>query len=181
MVALNLSKSLDIVPTIRFQNALISPTSPPGTDFTSVLVVEELRPDTDYYYSVDCVGDGLTDIGPRGTFKTAAKGSAATHVRFVWVADLAGQGWGRNPYLSVRDGDDFDPLASARIDDRLRSGRSWTPLEADLRAFADRRVTLRLEVKAKIPPAPGDLSWFGSPRIALAPESTPFATQERSR
>jgi hypothetical protein len=83
--------------------------------------------------------------------------------------------------VSVRDGDDFEPLASVRIDDRLRSGRSWTPLEADLRAFADRSVTLRLEVIAKIPPAPGDLSWFGSPRIALAPESTPSATQERSR
>jgi hypothetical protein len=81
--------------------------------------------------------------------------------------------------VSIRDEAEFEPLASVRIDDRLRAGRSWTPLEADLGAFADRRVTLRLEVKAAIPPAPGDLSWFGSPRIALQPERPQSATQGR--
>ncbi len=83
--------------------------------------------------------------------------------------------------VSIRSDDDFETLASVRIDDRLRAGRSWTPLEADLSAFAGRRVTLRLEVKAERPPAPGDLSWFGSPRIALDPESPRSATQRRSR
>jgi hypothetical protein len=83
--------------------------------------------------------------------------------------------------VAVREEGDFEPLASVRIDDGLRAGRSWTPLEADLGAFAGRRVTLRLEVKTEAPPAPDDLSWFGSPRIAVAPGSPRPSPHERSR
>jgi hypothetical protein len=82
--------------------------------------------------------------------------------------------------VAVRGDGDFETLASVRIDDRLRAGRSWTPLEADLGAFAGRRVTLRLEVIATKPPAAGDLSWFGSPRIAIIPDAPSPAGQGRS-
>jgi hypothetical protein len=52
-------------------------------------------------------------------------------------------------------GIDFEVVGSVPIDDHLRTGRSWTPLETDL-------------------------SWFGSPRIALEPGSPQSATQWRS-
>ena len=69
--------------------------------------------------------------------------------------------------VSIRSDDEFTPLLSERIDDDLRTGRRWKPIEADLSLYADRAVTLRLEVRAKRSPPEGALSWFGSPRIAL--------------
>jgi len=72
--------------------------------------------------------------------------------------------------LARRPGGDFEELASLRVDDSRSGGRRWTPLEADLSAFAGERVTLRLELvpDAAIPP-PADLTWWGSPRVYRAP------------
>ena len=38
--------------------------------------------------------------------------------------------------VSIRSDGEFEPVASARIDDGLRAGRSWVPVEADLAAWA---------------------------------------------
>jgi hypothetical protein len=81
--------------------------------------------------------------------------------------------------VSIRTDGEFEPVASVRIDDGLRAGRSWTPIEADLAAYGGRRVTLRLEVQAARPIPPGRLSWFGSPRIALPVSPGPPATPGR--
>jgi hypothetical protein len=43
----------------------------------------------------------------------------------------------------------------------------WTPLEADLSAWAGQRVTLRIELVTTQAPGPGRLGYVGSPRIAL--------------
>jgi hypothetical protein len=80
----------------------------------------------------------------------------------------------------IRAGGRFERVASLRVDDRLRAGRSWVPLEADLAAWAGQRVTLRLEVQAKRPIPPGQLGWFGSPRIAIRPPAGPSPAPERS-
>jgi hypothetical protein len=74
--------------------------------------------------------------------------------------------------VSVGDGDEFEPIASVRINDGLRAGRRWRPLEADLEAYGGRRVTLRLEARVAEPIPPGNLSWFGSPRIARPAPAT---------
>jgi hypothetical protein len=69
-----------------------------------------------------------------------------------------------------RPGGAFEELASARVDDSRSGGRRWTPLEADLAAFAGERVTLRLELVPEAPIAPpADLAWWGSPRVFRAP------------
>jgi hypothetical protein len=68
-----------------------------------------------------------------------------------------------------RDGTDFEQLAAVRVDDRPEGGRRWTPISADLSAYAGERVTLRLEVKAEQPLRGDRLAWWGSPRIALPP------------
>jgi len=84
--------------------------------------------------------------------------------------------------VSLRRDGEFVPLASVRIDDGLRGGRRWVPLEADLSAYGDQRVTLRLEVQAGRPIPPGSLSWFGSPRIAVpAAAGPPSQPGRRSR
>jgi hypothetical protein len=81
--------------------------------------------------------------------------------------------------VSVRSDGEFEPVASVRIDDGLRAGRSWVPVEADLAAYGGRRATLRLEVQAGRPIPPGKLSWFGSPRIALRASAGPPSTPGR--
>jgi hypothetical protein len=81
--------------------------------------------------------------------------------------------------VSVRSDGEFEPVASVRIDDGLREGRSWVPVEADLAAYGGRRATLRLEVQAGRPIPPGKLSWFGSPRIALRASAGPPSTPGR--
>jgi hypothetical protein len=69
-----------------------------------------------------------------------------------------------------RPGGSFEELASVRIDDSRSGGRRWTPLEADLAAFAGERVTLRLELVPEAPIAPpADLTWWGSPRVFRTP------------
>jgi hypothetical protein len=70
--------------------------------------------------------------------------------------------------LVRRPGASFEELVSARIDDSRDAGRRWTPLEADLSAWAGERVTLRLELMPEVAIDPdADLVWWGSPRIAL--------------
>ncbi len=63
----------------------------------------------------------------------------------------------------------FEEIARRRIDDSPRGGRRWTPLEADLSAFAGERVTLRLELRTRRPIVGDRLAWWGSPRIARRP------------
>jgi hypothetical protein len=53
--------------------------------------------------------------------------------------------------------------------DEEQRGRSWTAVGVDLSEFAGREITLRLESRAE-DSAPGQAFW-GSPRIALPPES----------
>lgn len=52
-------------------------------------------------------------------------------------------------------------------------GRHWTPFEVDLRRYAGRRVTLRLEVIPEVRLGPDALGWWGSPRIATAARPDP--------
>jgi hypothetical protein len=68
--------------------------------------------------------------------------------------------------LARRPGGGFEELASARVDDSREGGRRWTPLEADLSAYAGETVTLRLELVPEVAIAPpADLAWWGSPRV----------------
>jgi len=76
---------------------------------------------------------------------------------------------GATTLVELGSGDAFETVASLRVDDGLRAGRRWTPLTADLSAWAGRDVTLRLEVEVADPLPPGTLSWFGSPRITVPP------------
>ncbi len=80
-------------------------------DYTGSLVFKGLKSGSHYYYQAECKS---LKKNPRSmvsastsVFKTASNRDSADPVRFVWVADLAGQGWGRNPDLEVihADGD----------------------------------------------------------------------------
>jgi len=71
------------------------------TDYTGKVMVTGLTAGSQYWYKVVC-GD---DESPVGRFKTAASAGDAAPVKFVWVADMGGQGWGRSDDLTITDFD----------------------------------------------------------------------------
>jgi alkaline phosphatase D len=74
-----------------------------GGDWTVKVTLTDLEPNTTYGYSLTCrqVNEGSTTTSRTASFKTAPEADAEQDISFVWLADLAGQGWGRNPDLSI--------------------------------------------------------------------------------
>lgn len=79
-------------------------------DFTITFEVDGLESNTEYSYVVTCdplaaaVAKSAADatyVSMDGSFKTAPGADDEVAVSFVWAADLAGQGWGRNPDFEV--------------------------------------------------------------------------------
>jgi alkaline phosphatase D len=68
-----------------------------STDYTHTFVVGGLSSSSTYTYKVMC-GD-LESM--EGSFTTAPGPNDPAAINFVWVADLAGQGYGRNPDFEV--------------------------------------------------------------------------------
>ena len=82
------------------------------TDYTGKVMVTGLTAGSQYWYKVVC-GD---DESPVGKFKTAASAGDAAPVKFVWVADMGGQGWGRSDDLTITD---FDGEYCAEVMSRV--------------------------------------------------------------
>lgn len=75
-------------------------------DYTISFEVESLTPKTAYTYSVSCTSladDTLTTSNENGSFTTLPGPDDSSPLSFVWCADLAGQGWGRNPDMSLEN------------------------------------------------------------------------------
>ncbi len=106
------------------------------TDYTGTVELVSLRPNTTYYYQARFVESAETQFnnllqGLIGRFRTAPASFQARPIRFVWAADMAGQGWGRNPNLKITasDGEEisggyviFDVMRKLRPDFALFSG-----------------------------------------------------------
>lgn len=105
------------------------------TDYTGTIDLQGLRSNTTYYYQVRFVDGSVEPKFTRqnitGRFRTAPKSHQARSVRFVWAADMAGQGWGRNPDLKITafDGEEiqggyviFDVMRKLKPDFALFSG-----------------------------------------------------------
>lgn len=65
-----------------------------ATDFTNTFEVTGLDSFTLYSYTVTCSD---STVPGTGSFKTAPADDEEVSIKFVWCADLAGQGYGRNP------------------------------------------------------------------------------------
>jgi hypothetical protein len=71
--------------------------------------------------------------------------------------------------LSIKTDDGFRRLAEKQVltnDDQIQQ---WQPFEIDLSEYAGRLITLRLQLSPSRPVRPGELAWWGSPRIAIQP------------
>ena len=77
----------------------------PETDYTGKVWVRGLLANTKYYYRVSFQNFANNKVskvaGGVGSFGTAPVPEDARSVRFIWGADIAGQGWGRNPDLEI--------------------------------------------------------------------------------
>lgn len=78
------------------------------TDYTVSIQAYGLQPDTQYIYWAVCQESamhyfpaGLT----KGEFRTAPEDDQETDIRFLWGADLAGQGYGINNDLEITNND----------------------------------------------------------------------------
>ncbi len=80
-------------------------------DFTGKVVLTGLQPATRYYYRVSQVLGTQQSPWLTGTFVTAPPADSPAEVRFVWSADLGGQGMCRRPEYFI-----FNPLAEAQPD-----------------------------------------------------------------
>ena len=72
--------------------------------------------------------------------------------------------------LSIEIDGEFRRLDEQQVLVKNDAIRRWTPFEVDLSEFGGRSVTLRLELKSGRPVKPGELGWWGSPRIAIRPD-----------
>jgi alkaline phosphatase D len=77
-------------------------------DFTNTFVVQDLDSYTTYEYTVTCYEAPSAAAVARasagsatGSFKTAPSKDQEVPIKFTWAADLAGQGYGRNPDFEI--------------------------------------------------------------------------------
>jgi len=68
--------------------------------------------------------------------------------------------------IAIRSGDAFESLKTVDVVGPKRPGLNWTPVEIDLRPYAEKHVTLRLETISDRDLGVGRLVWWGSPRLA---------------
>ncbi|HEY1180315.1 MAG TPA: alkaline phosphatase D family protein, partial [Phytomonospora sp.] len=80
-------------PDFKHARRLRGPVLTEATDFTGKIRVGGLCPGRTVHYRV-WADDGTAGLPVAGTFRTPRTGGQ--DVRFVWSADLAGQGWGIN-------------------------------------------------------------------------------------
>ncbi len=80
--------------TLSFEDQSLEVAISDATDFTHTYEVTGLDSFTVYEYSVSCSD---STVPGTGSFKTAAADDEEVAVKFIWCADLAGQGYGRNP------------------------------------------------------------------------------------
>ena len=92
-----------------------------ATDFTLSVRVTGLTANTRYSFTATCVGSTGTKTSRVASFKTAPAADVPAEVKFVWAADLAGQGWGRWPGLTVKNIDNVDIVGGYPIFQTMQS------------------------------------------------------------
>ena len=134
------------------------------TDYTGSFVAYGLRPDTTYYYRLRCVtrpanGLATAEMGPVGTFRTTPAADQEQAVRFVWGADLAGQGWGRNPDLQITTVDGENIRGGYVIYEVMRRLRPDFAVFQGDNIYADNAIPAEQE----IPQEAGGGTWVNDP------------------
>jgi alkaline phosphatase D len=133
-------------------------------DYTGILVLGGLAAGKTYYYRARCVNrpganSAFEDLGPVGKLKTAPDRHETRPVKFVWIADLAGQGWGRNPDLSITDKDGDTIKGGYVIFEVINKLKPDFAIFAGDIIYADNRIP----ATQAVPPEVGGGTWKNDP------------------
>jgi alkaline phosphatase D len=133
------------------------------TDYTHSVVFKGLKPNTHYYYQAKCkpLGEnaGAKTSGMMSSFKTASDTHHADNVRFVWGADLGGQGWGRNPDLAITHVDgDLIQGGYVVFDSMSKTNPDFALFQGDM-IYADGKIPPSKEIPADV----GGGTWINDP------------------
>ncbi|WP_088240243.1 alkaline phosphatase D family protein [Calothrix rhizosoleniae] len=132
-----------------------------ATDFTGQVNVKGLQPGRQYYYRVGYTDRGLrnANFSGEGGFQTAPAPFENQTVRFAWVADLAGQGWGRNPEFEIQSFDGEIIQGGYVVFDVIRKFKpDFAVFQGDM-IYADNSIPATKE----IPKAIGGGTWINEP------------------
>ncbi len=134
------------------------------TDYTGTIDLQSLHPDTTYYYQVRFVNGTVKPWNGKlqkltGRFRTAPTNEQARSVRFVWAADMAGQGWGRNPNLKITAFDGEEIQGGYVIFDVMRK------LQPDFAVFSGDMIYAdnAIPPSKAIPESVGGGTWVNEP------------------
>jgi alkaline phosphatase D len=152
-----------------------------STDFTGSMRLGGFQPDTHYRYRVTCrlepaerdPGEAEAssapdeavpspeepDRGPEGGFRTPPLDDDPSQVSFVWLADIAGQGWGRNPDFTLTDTSGGPIQGGFAIFDVIRGLAPHFAILAGDIVYADNPVP----ATQTIPPEVGGGTWRNDP------------------
>lgn len=144
-----------------------------ATDFTGQVDVKGLRPGTKYYYQIgspvariNSKGNlrkqgktPIVEISGQGSFQTAPSQYESKTIRFAWVADLAGQGWGRNPEFKIKSFDGETIKGGYVVFDVIRKFKpDFAVFQGDM-IYADNAI----QPTKEIPSAIGGGTWINEP------------------
>ena len=158
---------VDFSPTPTFSGWVrtrIGPEVSSETDYTGSLDLRGLRPDTTYYYQVRFVSGQIERFsgnlqGLIGRFRTAPSRYQARTVKFVWAADMAGQGWGRNPNLKITAFDGEEIQGGYVVFDVMRKLQPDFAVFSGDMIYADNAISSTQE----IPEIVGGGTWVNDP------------------
>ena len=95
MIRCNTELDSDVTVAFGTMGQTVSGTVSNDTDFTVSLLLDGLTSATTYDCTATCSSGGVDVTSVTGSFTTLAGADVEKASSFVWVADLAGQGWGR--------------------------------------------------------------------------------------
>ncbi len=137
----------------------VGPPVSDATDYTGSVKLGRLEPNTRYRYQVACVSDGGEVDGVAvGSFRTAPAEDDDEAVRFVWAADLAGQGWGRNPELALDTADGRVEGGYAIFEVMRRLQPDFAIFQGDM-IYADNAAPPTRDIPAEV----GGGAWVNDP------------------
>ncbi len=142
----------------------IGPQVSAETDYTGTVDLKGLRPDTTYFYQVRFVNGRVERFteslqGLTGSFRTAPAFNQARSVKFVWAADMAGQGWGRNPNLKIKAFDGEEIQGGYVVFDVMRKLKPDFAIFSGDMIYADNAIP----PTKPIPPIVGGGTWINEP------------------
>lgn len=132
------------------------------TDFTVSHQVTGLTKSTMYEVVASCqpvIGGGDAMMSQTASFTTLPGPEDEEPISFVWVADLAGQGWGRNPEFEITSADGRTVKGGYVVFDTMEHLKPHFALFQGDMIYADNSIPPTKDIPADV----GGGTWYNNP------------------